>query len=191
MSIKTIKDYYKQLYEMFPEVPKEDIKKACLYGWKCLYLYNSQGADTIVKDNSFWCYIGNLKKNSIDYFKYYIKKLSIKFRILYKRKHVEWDGYYYFALSNKQYDNYLSQSKSRGRKRKNFKFENIMLYQILDECKIQESGKQYIFRIPYISNIGFKKFIDNITTNKAELIIEREPLKFKDILINDNDYDLL
>ena len=191
MVTKTIKDYYDQLYEMFPDVPKEDVRRACSYGWKCLYLYNSQGADTVIKDKSFWCYIGYLKKNPIDYFKYYIKKLAVKLRILYKRNHVKWDGYYYFALSDKQYEDYLSQINSKGRKRKNFKFENVMLYQILDECKVLESGKKYIFKIPYIFKVGFKILVDKIITDKAQLIIEREPLKFKDILVSDNEYDLI
>lgn len=191
MQIKTLKDYYEQLYKMFPDVPKEDIKKICSYGWKCLYLYNSAGADTIIKDNNFWCYIGYLKQDSLKYFKYYIKKLATKLRLLYKRKKVTWNGKYYFALTEQQYQYYLSQQNSRGRKRKNFNFKGIMLYQLLDECKICEHEKKYIFEIPYISDIGFKVYIENITTDKAKLIITRDPLKFKDILINDNEYELL
>ena len=80
---KTVKDYYNDMYKLFPDVPKEDVRRALNYGWKCLYLYNSRGADTIIKDKSFWCYIGYLKKNSLDYFSYYIKKLALKLRILY------------------------------------------------------------------------------------------------------------
>nr|DAR62396.1 MAG TPA: hypothetical protein [Bacteriophage sp.] len=44
-------------------------------------------------------YIGFLKKDSIKYYKYYIKKLARKIRILYKRMKIKWDGYYYFALT--------------------------------------------------------------------------------------------
>lgn len=191
MVVKTVKDYYNDMYKLFPDVPKEDVRRALNYGWKCLYLYNSRGADTIIKDKSFWCYIGYLKKNSLDYFSYYIKKLALKLRILYQRKKIKWDYYYYFALDDSQYKDYISQKNSKGRKRKKFTFHKVVLYQILDECKIRDSGKKYIFRIPYITNIGFTIYRDTLITDKAELIIEREPLKFKDVLITDNEYDVL
>ena len=66
-----------------------------------------------------------------------------------------------------------------------------MLYQILDECKISESNKKYIFRIPYIAELKYKYYIEDLKTDKAELILERDPLKFKDILVNENDYDFI
>ena len=65
------------------------------------------------------------------------------------------------------------------------------MYQILDECKISESDKKYIFRIPYISKIKMKFFVWEITTAKAELIIERNPLKFEDILTYYNEYEFI
>lgn len=190
MEIKTVKDYYEQMCEMFPEVPKSDIKLILNQGWRNLYMYNSSGADTIIKDKNFWCYIGYLKKNSLDYFSYYIKKLSTKLRILYKRYKIKWDGYYYFALTKEKYEEFCPNNK-RGRPKKNRVFKNIVLYKILDECKVYESGSTHIFRVPYFSDFGFKYFLDELKTDKAELIIEREPLKFKDILINDNEYEYL
>ena len=103
MEIKTIKDYYKQLKEQFPDVSENDIKKICSFGWKSLYLHNSYGGDVCINDSNFWCYIGHLKKNSLDYYNYYRKKLALKIRVLYKRKKIQWDGYYYFALTDNQY----------------------------------------------------------------------------------------
>lgn len=191
MQIKTCKDYYEDMYKLFPDVPKKDIRKILSLGWKTLYLYNSMGADVVIKDKNFWSYIGYLKSDSLKYFNYYIKKLSIKFRILYKRLKIKWDGYYYFALQPSQYEKIINQQKSKGRKRKYFTFENIKLYQILDECKIQEASAPYIFRVPFVVNLGYVTFKEKLKTDKAELIIEREPLKFKDVLINDNDYELL
>lgn len=191
MQIKTIKDYYEQMYELYPDVPKEDVKRILKYGWKIFYLYNSYGGDFVINDRNFWSYVGYLKKSPIDFFQYYIKKLSVKLRVLYKKKKIEWDGYYYFALSDSAYENYLKQHNKRGPKRKNFKFEKILLYQLLDECKIRNSGCKYIFRIKLLQNYGLTHYINSIITNKAELIIVREPLKFKDILINDNKYDVL
>lgn len=191
MKIKTIKDYYKQLKEQFPEVPEKDIERICSFGWKSLYLHNSYGGDVCISDPNFWCYIGRLKKDSLQYFNYYIRKLSIKMRVLYKRKKIKWDGYYYFALTDNQYKLYLAQKNTRGRRRKNFTFNNLFMYQILDECKICEYAKRYIFRIPYITLIKTKFYVSEIVTDKAELIIERDPLKFEDILIYENEYEFI
>lgn len=191
MKVKTIKDYYQQIQELYPEVPLHDIKKALNYGWKIFYLYNTMGADTLIKDNQFWCYSGYLKKNSLDYFNYYIKKLAIKIRILYKRKRIPWDGYYYFALSESAQQKVLEQQNTKGRKRKKFDYGNVILYQIQDECKLIQHQYKYIYRIPYISNIGTTSYIPHLVTDKAELILSREPLQFKDILINTNEYEVL
>lgn len=191
MSIKKVSDYYEILYKKFPQVPKEDIRRILNYGWKTLYLHNSYGGDTLIKDNDIWCYIGYLKKDSIKYFHYYIKKLVIKLRVLYRRKKVKWNGYYYFALSDSQYDNYLQQKNKRGRPKKNFTFEKVFMYQILDECKIVEHNRKYIFRIPYVDKVAFKFYVPELITDKAELIITRDPLKFTDILTSNNDYDFL
>ena len=36
---------------MYPDVPMHDIKKILQFGWKSLYLHNSYGGDTLIKDN--------------------------------------------------------------------------------------------------------------------------------------------
>jgi len=53
-------------------------------------------------------YCGSLMNNSLRYFNYYKSKMKVKLRIMYKRKHIPWNGYYYFALTEKQYQEYLS-----------------------------------------------------------------------------------
>lgn len=187
---KYISDYYELIYQLFPKISRSDIKRILNFCWKSLYLHNSYGGDTFIQDKDIWCYIGFLKKDPLEHFKYYIRKLSLKIRVLYRRNKIPWDGYYYFALTQNQYNSCIV-NKKKGRPKKKFIFTNIMLYQILDECKISESSKQYIFRIPYIDYIKYKFFIQKLTTDKAELIIERDPLKFKDILVNDNEYEFL
>lgn len=188
---KTIKDYYQEIYDKFPTVPKQDINRILSFSWKSVYLHNSYGGDVLITDKDLWCYIGNLKKNPLDHFYYYIRKLTVKLRVLYKRKKIPWDGYYYFALSDSQYALYMNQKNKKGRPRKHFNFGTLYLYQIEDECKINEHYKKYIFRIPYISQLKIKQFVRDLTSDKAELISIRNPLKFKDILVSNNNYDLI
>lgn len=186
---KTIQDYYEQIYEKFPTLPKEDVRRALQFGFKSLYLTNSYGADTSVFRNGFWFYCGQLMNDSLKYFNYYKRKMRIKLRIIYKRKKVQWDGYYYFALSQSQYDNYLEQKNKKGRPRKKFNFSKVMLYKIYDECNIIESNKVAIFKIPYQLDMGFVIFKDSFISDQAELVCVREPLKFCDILISNYDYE--
>lgn len=188
---KTIKDYLEQVYLRFPTVPKKDIDLILVFSWKSLYLHNSYGGDTIISDNDLWCYIGKLKKDPLKHFQYYIRKLIIRLRVLYRRRKIEWDGYYYFALTESAYQKYLEQKNKKGRPKKRFNFGSVFMYQLLDECKIAEHSAKYIFKIPYITKINFKFYIPELITDKAELIITRDPLKFKDILTYENEYDIL
>lgn len=186
-----VKDYYEYIKEQFPEVTLKDIKRILNYGFKQLYLLNSFGGDLIIKDSDFWSYIGTLQNNSIRHFHYYKNKLTIRLRVLYKRKNIQWDGYYYFALSENQYQNYLLQKNSKGRRKKKFNFGTVKLYKIFNECEIQEFNKQYIFKIPIPIDFGYTLWKQKLITDKAELIIKRDPMKFEDILVTNHKYDFL
>ena len=188
---KTLKDYYDIMYSMFPSISKIDMERILKFCWKSLYLHNSYGGDVILSSKDFWLYIGNLRKDSLQHFYYYIRKLTVKLRVLYKRKKLEWDGYYYFALSDSQYQAYQEQKNKRGRPRKYFNFGTVYLYQILDECKINEHYKRYIFKVPTITTLKQKQFVKELISDSAEMVLIREPLKFKDILVYNNEYEFL
>ena len=191
MQIKTINDYYENVRELWPRLPEKDIKRILNFGFKSLYLHNSYGGDTFIKDNDFLCYIGYLRNNSVAHYHYYIKKLIIKLRVLHRRRRIPWDGYYYFALYEEQYQNYIKQKKARGRPRKWFEYGQIMLYKIKEECLVSQHNCKYIFRVPYKSEIGIKSFHKNYRSDCAELIETRQPLKLQDILVTNYKYEIL
>ena len=188
---KTIQDYYEALAAEYPEIPIQDIKRICQYGWKSLYLHNSYGGDVLLRRRDFWFYSGRLMNNSLKYFNYYARKMRIKLRVLYKRYKIEWDGYYYFALSQTQYEDYLSQKNSKGRPRKKFKFGKVVLYKIYDECSIVEHSKIALFRVKMKRDKGFTLYDENYITGDSELILVREPLKFEDILLSKYNYQYI
>ena len=95
MQIKTIKDYYESIQNKFPGVPKKDIERIFNHGMKSFYLHNSSGGDTVISDRDFWCYCGTLGYNSFRHFNYYVNKLTVKLRLTFKKKRLDWDGYYY------------------------------------------------------------------------------------------------
>lgn len=186
-----VKDYYEYIKQQFPEVTLKDIKRILNYGFKQLYLLNSYGGDLIIKDKDFWSYIGTLQNNSVKYFHYYKNKLTIRLRVMYKRKKIPWNGYYYFALTDDQYQNYLSQKNTKGRKKKKFNFGTVKLYKIFNECEIQDFSKKYIFKIPQSIDFGYTLLKSELITDQAELILTRNPLKFEDILVTNHKYEYL
>lgn len=189
--IKTVHDYYESLYNKYPTIPKKDIQRIVNYGWKSLYLFNSYGGDVMIECPKFSIFIGSLTKNTLNFCKYYIKKLGIKFRVLYKRRKIKWDGYYYFALSDSLYENLIKQQNKRGRPKKKLKYGNIIFYKILDECKINSIGCKYIYRIPYITDVGYTFYKENFISDNAELIEVRDSANFKDLLVSNCKYNLL
>lgn len=188
---KTVQDYYEILQKEYPNIPLSDIKRICQYGWKSFYLHNSYGCDVLIKRYDFWAYCGSFYKNPIYYFDYYKKKLCTKLRILYKRYKTKWNGYYYFALTEKQYQEYLNQKNKKGRPRKKFKFKKIFLYKIFDECNIFNHNRVAIFKVPYPLDMGFKYYKEELISEESELVLERPFLKFKDILPSNYKYQLL
>jgi hypothetical protein len=66
-----------------------------------------------------------------------------------------------------------------------------MFYKIYDECNISESGKVAVFKIPMPLDLGFTTYKETLTTDKAELVLVREPLKLEDILLSVYDYEFI
>jgi hypothetical protein len=63
-----------------------------------------------------------------------------------------------------------------------------MLYKLLEECKIQEHSFPYIFRLSEDKTSWRKKFYPELKAKNVELIIKRDPLNMKDILVTENKY---
>lgn len=192
MKVRTVKDYYERLQEKFPDISLKDISKILNVGWRNFYMINTMGGDFYInnKITKFFAYCGKLEYDSIKHFERYKIKLSKKIRRHYEKSKAQWDGYYYFGLTDNQYETYLSQFKKRGRKPKEKVYGNIVLYKLFDECSILNSNATHIFRKYYGVNLGYELYMENYTTSDAEEIEQRRPLKFKDILVTNHKYDI-
>lgn len=191
MELKKVQDYYDALYNLYPDVPKRDIKRIMQFGLKSLLMHNNYGGDVLLHSPSMWMYCGKLMKDSVKYFEYYKRKMITKLRINHKRFDIPWDGYYYFGLIQSDYDKYLSQKNKRGRPKKHFKYGNVVLYKYFDECNLRNSGAVAIFRITFQADLGLNLYKPNFETDKAELVLVRDPLTFKDILASNYKYQFV
>ena len=158
------------------------------FGLKSFLLHNNYGGDVLLNSPTMWLYCGKLMKDSVKYFEYYRRKMIIKIRINHKRLNIPWDGYYYFSLTENQYNQYLKQKNSKGRPKKHFHFGNTVLYRYFDECNLRNSGAVAIFKITFNLDLGFSLYKSDFKTDKAELVMLRQPLTFKEILASNYKY---
>ena len=191
MELKKVQDYYEQLFELYPDVPKRDIKRIMQYGLKAFLMHNNYGADVLIQGPNIWMYSGQLTKDSLKYFNYYKRNMITKLRILTKRLRIPWDGYYYFGLTKNQYQAYLEQKNKKGRPKKYFNYGNQVLYKLFDECNLKNSERVAFFRITFHTDLGPSLYKPDFQTGDAELILLRDPLTFKDILISNYKYQYL
>ena len=183
MKLTDINDYVDEVAEKFPELPKNEVKRILVYGWKQILQYVSQGNDIQVTTPPFFFFIGRIPNNGLDAFKKYCAKLSKRIRFMFKRTKSKWDGYYYFTRSETQYIEYLKQ------KRKKYKvFQNVYLYKLFDEVKVAEPSNPYIFRLAEDSTDRMFRFFKEIKTDKAELVMVRDSMKMDDLLVSQNKY---
>ena len=183
MKITKIDDYVKQVHEIHSDISEEEIKKILKYGWKMILQYVSYGNDVSIISPKFFFFIGKIPVSTLAIFNNYCYKLAKRIQYMFRRTKEKWDGYYYFARTEEQYKDYLSQNKKKIKT-----FKNVKLFRLLEECKITEHGKPYIFRLNEDKTAWFSKFYKEIKTKNAELIIQRDPLKMKDILTSQNKF---
>ena len=183
MKLTKINDYVDAVWEEHQDLTKDEIKRILVYGWKMILQYVSFGNDVSIISNKFFFFIGSIPISALSTFNTYCYKLSKRIQYMFRRTKSKWDGYYYFARTEKQYLDYLSQN------RKKYKvFQNVKLYKLLEECKIKEHSSQYIFRLSEDKTNWLQKFYPEIKTDKAELIIQRDPLKMQDLLVSENKF---
>lgn len=192
MKINYIKDYYERIYELYPNINKKDINKILNIGWRNFYMLNSMGGDVMISipRQGFKSYCGKLKYNALDHFKQYVIKLLIKIRRRFIKSKKVWDGYYYFALTNSQYENLLKQKNKKGRKKKYLNYGDCLLYKLYDECSLVQHNRQHIFKIFYGINLGYTYFKHNLISDKVIELEERKILTFKDIMTTNKKFDI-
>ena len=183
MKLTNINDYVNEVHELHPELSEQEIKRILVYGWKMILQYVSFGNDVQIVFQNFFFFIGRIPVSALAAFHTYCRKLARRIQYMFRRTKSQWDGHYYFARSETQYIEYLGQSKKKYKI-----FQNVNLYKLLEECKIRESYKPYIFRLSEDKTSWMQKFYKEIKTDKAELIIQRDPLKMKDILVTQNKF---
>lgn len=192
--VTSVETYLDTLCEAYPTVSRGDIKRIVEYGWRLLYYYNLRGCDTVIvsQTHKYWFYIGQLTKDSVAHFRYYSRILRRKIRVLYSKKKIEWNGYYYVGLTDEEAQEFKSILNQKGRKRKYFTFKDKVALKIFDEAKLYYSWSKCIIKYKYPMDLGFSYRKEELNCEDPKIALERDnPATFKDILISNNNYEIV
>lgn len=179
--------YYDKVKERFPNLTYREIDTIIKFGLRSLFINCGYGGDILLRAPYFTMYIGKIFRDEHFFNKYKILKESIKLRIKYKRAKTQWDGYYYFGLTEEQFQEYLSNfkntgmgNKSKGRRKYKITFKDIILYKLLDECRLHKKYK-HIFKIKFDLDVGFNVFKQEYTTRNAQYILIKKDNKWEPV----------
>lgn len=186
MKITEINDYVDSVHEKFPELTREEVKRILDYGWKMVLQYLDAGNDIQIKTKDCFFFFGELTKDSLKNFRYYCYKLANRIKYMFHRTKAQWDGYFYFALTENQYQDYLKQSR-----RKYKVFKNVKVFKIFEQAKIATHDFPYMFRVDEQLEDKFVKRYPELRTKNAELIMQRDALKMQDVLTSQNKFKYL
>ena len=184
MEIVNVEKYYDKIQERFPDLSKKQIDKIVKFGLRSYYNHNLYGGDVLNKSKYFTMYTGKLFGDNMLFYQYRMIKNKIKLRIKYKRNKTRYSGYYYFGLTDSEFENYRKQFNKTGRRRQKVTFDKIYAFKIEEECTMQNKYK-HIFRLSYPVDVGFVLKLNNYTTRNFEYIFKRnkdnkiEPISYE------------
>lgn len=163
MIIRHVEDYYEAVKKKFPDLEIWEIDKILKHGFQSLFTVNNLGADVLIKSahNSFTMYFGKLFNNPDLFYKYRFLKHRMKIRINYFAKKTEWDGYYYFGLTEEEYQKYFP--KKKGRYKYKITFDKLIVYKIREEAQLFGNCRHF-FKLKMDEPIGMVKVLQDFST---------------------------
>lgn len=185
-NVKTIEDYIPALQEEFTYLCESDIRTIVKYMWRMIPRFTLRRQDIIISNKDLWLLIGYLRRNPIAHFNYYLRKLASKCRLFYMIKKTEWDGYYYFGLYKDELEEFKKGIGKRGAPKRWYYFNKKILFRVFDEANYKYSGAVAILRVKPVVYLGYSFYKPVIKCERPEIVLEREPLKFKDVLVTNN-----
>lgn len=164
--IVTVDYYIEKIKELYPYLCIEDISLILKHGFNKMNMFLLKGADIIINDQNFIFITGNLYSDQDKMFKYVLKQMAKRARILYGEYQMPWDGYYYFSIPNKQY---LS-IKEALEKKEEIDFGELKLYKLYDDMICNSIMKHAIFRVKATVSASPFAVKEHLITSNAELI---------------------
>ena len=171
MDLIHVEKYYPQIKERFPDLSEKQIDKIVKYGLKSFYLYTRSGADMLVRSNFFVAYFGHWFKSPKLMGGYRKLKWTIKYRIMYSREKIKFNGLYYFVGDQDLYDRLYGPKGKRNKTARKLRFNELYIYKIYEEATLQ--NKEYIFEFSYPEDLGYRYKLRDVTIANASCVSKR------------------
>lgn len=166
MNFTKVEKYYKYIKDRFPEVSDEDLKTILDFGFKSLYSKIRYNEDVFLSGNGVRIIFGNVFGDQIKRFCYNVRKKQKKNRYKYRCERTEYDGYYYFSLTQNEHDKYIS---GEGTKNEVARLQKVVFYKILDDCTCEH--RKYVYRVIIPEDFGFDFYCKELTTRNHKLLM--------------------
>lgn len=169
--IKELGDYLDILENKYPHISRYELKRVLEHGFHTFYTLNKKGADLQIHNKDYTAYCGKMFIDNHKRALYNNIKTRIKLRLKYKYIQEEYNGIYYFGLSEAEWEFYQSQITSKRRNK--IKFTNLKLYKIKEECFLDKS-KKHFFILYYPIDVGWLFTEETITTRNFKHFADRD-----------------
>lgn len=179
---KDVRDYIPQIQQKFPMFTWTEIYNILSYGLKIYAWVNKMRCDVLMcnrNEEVMTMFQGRLGYDTLKHYKQWMMKWRMKERILYTLKKKKWDGYYYIGLYDWQHNEIIKQRKKKT-------FKNVYLTKIKNELHHAKYVK-YIWRVPWPADCGWKFFVDNFSSDKAEFVEENNYEKYHQCFLGRNN----
>ena len=173
MEIKNYTDYIDQVREKFPTLSKGEINTVLKYGFRMFASLNMSGLDTFHRNFNFVAYVGKFFNDGLTFYHYWRLKYKKKLRYLYRKKKTIYDGYYYFGLTEKEYQAYLAQINTKGNRRQKFYFPYVYGYKIKEEAFL-DRYRRYFFKVSFPVDVGWILYKEKWAARNVTLIATRD-----------------
>ena len=181
--VKEVKDYVATVQERWPWLTKSEVNKILTYGLKRYAWVNKMHADVLLctreENDPMVIHCGPLGKDRLKHYWRFITKNRMRERVLFYLKKQKWDGYYYIGLTQRQQD----QLSKVGKK---ITFKKIYPTKLKREL-FHIPFVKHIWRIPWIEDCGWKFYIEELRTDKAEYIGENHYEKYHQCFLGRSD----
>lgn len=160
MQIVGYKEYIDQVASEFPDVDKQAVARVVRHGLTMIGLFKKDNHDIFLNHNlkNFYFYFGDITNTPEKRWTAFNKKIRKKWRYLYILEKRKYSGYYYFAITEENYQRHLQ----------GLHIPKVFLYKIIDEAKLYKLATR-ILQLE-MEEEKWIKVEENYDSSKATLI---------------------
>lgn len=168
--IKCLDDYLDNMQKLYPLYTREQLSKILKCGFSQLYYLTSHGLDVVIQDGRYRAALqrryGDIEKIAAHVWDNRRKRI----RLMLRKKTDIYDGYYYFSLTDEEWEKYKKTLTVPG---KVTKFSKIVFWRLKEDAFIGKSKTRY-FKAPFPCDLGACLPIEHYEVTDAEMIAYKD-----------------